>query len=102
MDLHIGILRRSNVTISLSIGRQRKNAIDLHSGKRENAVRRDDCTAASDSFGLDSLEPKAQGYTRFLPLTRYFLRRSYRTLRKITKRKILARSAVKIKTLWIE
>lgn len=84
MDLHIGILRRSNVTISLSIGRQRKNAIDLHSGKKENAARRD-CTASSDSFDLDNLQPKAQGYTRFLPFTRYFLRGSYKILRKITK-----------------
>lgn len=35
MDLHIGILWRSNVTISLSIGRQRKNAIDLYSGEKK-------------------------------------------------------------------
>lgn len=86
MDLHIGILRRSNVTISLSIGRQRKNAIDLYSGeKKKRGPQGRLYTAASDSFGRDSLQPKAREYTRFLPFTRYFLRRSRRTLRKITK-----------------
>lgn len=64
IDLHTGILRRSNVTIILSIGRQRKTQQTCTGEKRKRGPQ-GRLYSSLDSFGLDSLESneKAQGHT---------------------------------------